>query len=32
MVATMTIAEKKDDEGDPTLPPLNGHGDISSLS
>jgi hypothetical protein len=28
----MTIAEKKDDEGDPTLPPLNGHGDISSLS
>jgi DNA gyrase subunit A len=32
MVATMTIAEKKDDEGDPSLPPLNGHGDISSLS
>jgi hypothetical protein len=32
MVATMTIAEKKDDEGDPTLPPLNGHGDASTLS
>jgi DNA gyrase subunit A len=32
MVATMTIAQRKDDEVDPTLPPLNGHGDVSSLS
>ena len=31
-VATMTIVEKKDDEPDPNLPPLNGHGDASSLS
>ena len=31
-VATMTIVEKKDDEPDPNLPPLNGHGDVSSLS
>jgi DNA gyrase subunit A len=29
MVATMTIVEKKEDEADPALPPLNGHGDIS---
>jgi DNA gyrase subunit A len=28
-VATMTIVEKKEDEADPALPPLNGHGDIS---
>jgi DNA gyrase subunit A len=26
MVATMTIAERKEEEVDPSLPPLNGHG------
>ena len=26
MVATMTIAERKEEEVDPNLPPLNGHG------
>ena len=26
-VATMTIVEKKEDEPDPSLPPLNGHGE-----
>jgi DNA gyrase subunit A len=28
-VATMTIVDKKEDDSDPMLPPLNGHGDIS---
>jgi DNA gyrase subunit A len=28
-VATMTIVEKKEEEIDPNLPPLNGHGDLS---
>jgi DNA gyrase subunit A len=31
MVATITIAENKDDEVDPSLPPLNGHGDPSEV-
>jgi len=30
-VATMTIAEKKDDEPDPSLPPLNGHGENEAI-
>ena len=28
-VATMTVAERKEDETDPSLPPLNGHGDLT---
>jgi hypothetical protein len=32
MIATMTISEKKDDESDPSLPPLNGHGDLATVS
>jgi DNA gyrase subunit A len=32
MVATMTIAEQRDDQTDPMLPPLNGHGEISNLA
>jgi DNA gyrase subunit A len=31
-VATLTIVEKKDDEPDPSLPPLNGHGDLSQTA
>jgi DNA gyrase subunit A len=31
-VASMTIAENKDGETDPTLPPLNGHGDSSAIT
>jgi DNA gyrase subunit A len=31
-VATMTIVERREDEPDPNLPPLNGHGDIGTTS
>jgi DNA gyrase subunit A len=31
-VASMTIAENKDGETDPALPPLNGHGDPSEIT
>lgn len=31
-VATMTIVDKKEDDADPALPPLNGHGDLSETS
>jgi DNA gyrase subunit A len=30
-VATMTIAEKKEDEADPSLPPLNGHDETEAV-
>jgi DNA gyrase subunit A len=30
-VATMTIVEKKDDEPDPSLPPLNGHDEAAAV-
>jgi hypothetical protein len=30
-VATMTIAERREDEADPSLPPLNGHGDLATV-
>jgi DNA gyrase subunit A len=32
MVATMTIDEQRDDQTDPSLPPLNGHGAISNIA
>ena len=31
MVATMTTEPRRDDEADPSLPPLNGHGDAATL-
>ena len=30
-VATMTIAKRKEEETDPSLPPLNGHGDLATV-
>jgi DNA gyrase subunit A len=32
MVASMTIADQREDDTDPALPPLNGHGDPSTLA
>jgi DNA gyrase subunit A len=32
MVASMTLAEEKDDDPDPSLPPLNGHGDAATIA